>query len=62
VVAQWKNRLSGWRSQFLSFGGRLVLLKSVLTSLPIYALFGYLEIYLCTNKVWMFGGQAVEGV
>jgi len=33
-----KSRLSGWQSRFLSFGGRLVLLKSVLTSLPVYAL------------------------
>ncbi|WJX94027.1 hypothetical protein P8452_75492 [Trifolium repens] len=38
VVARLKNRLSGWKSRFLSFGGRLVLLKSVLTSLPVYAL------------------------
>ncbi|GAU10089.1 hypothetical protein TSUD_422280, partial [Trifolium subterraneum] len=28
----------GWNSRFLSFGGRLVMLKSVLTSLPVYAL------------------------
>ena len=33
-----KSRLSGWQSRFLSFGGQLVLLKSVLTSLPVYAL------------------------
>ncbi|PNX81962.1 cytochrome p450, partial [Trifolium pratense] len=38
VLARIKNRLSGWKSRFLSFGGRLVLLKSVLTSLPVYAL------------------------
>jgi hypothetical protein len=38
VVARIRNRLSGWKSRFLSFGGRLVLLKSVLTSLPVYAL------------------------
>ncbi|MCI12202.1 putative non-LTR retroelement reverse transcriptase, partial [Trifolium medium] len=38
VLARLKNKLSGWKSRFLSFGGRLVLLKSVLTSLPVYAL------------------------
>jgi hypothetical protein len=30
--------LSGWNSRFLSFGGRLVLLKSVMTSLSVYVL------------------------
>ncbi|XP_024630905.2 uncharacterized protein [Medicago truncatula] len=38
IVNRIKSRLSGWNSRFLSFGGRLVLLKSVLTSLPVYAL------------------------
>jgi len=33
VLDTIKSSLSGWQSQFLSFGGRLVLLKSVLTSL-----------------------------
>jgi len=37
-VNRIKSRLSGWNSRFLSLGGRLVLLKSVLTSLPVYAL------------------------
>ena len=38
VINRIKSRLSGWKSRHLSFGGRLVLLKSVLTSLPVYAL------------------------
>jgi hypothetical protein len=35
VMSTIKYRMSGWQSRFLSFGGRLVLLKSVLTSLPV---------------------------
>jgi len=38
VVARIKSRLSVWKSRYLSFGGRLVLIKSVLSSLPVYAL------------------------
>ncbi|PNX90811.1 ribonuclease H [Trifolium pratense] len=38
VLARLKNRLSEWKSRFLSFGSRLILLKPVLTTLPVYAL------------------------
>ena len=38
VILSIKSRLSGWKSRFLSFGGHMTLLKSVLTSLPVYAL------------------------
>ncbi|MCI13517.1 RNA-directed DNA polymerase (Reverse transcriptase), partial [Trifolium medium] len=38
VLTRINNRLSGWKSRFLFFGGRLVLLKSVLTSLPVYVI------------------------
>ncbi|GAU51587.1 hypothetical protein TSUD_414310 [Trifolium subterraneum] len=36
MLDRLKSRLSGWQSRFLSFGGRLILLKSVLTFLPVY--------------------------
>jgi len=38
VMDNIKTRLSWWQSLFLSFGGSLILLKYVLTSLPLYAL------------------------
>ncbi|MCH86380.1 cysteine-rich receptor-like protein kinase, partial [Trifolium medium] len=38
VLTRIRSRLSGWKSRFLSFGGRLILLKFVLTSLPVYAI------------------------
>ncbi|MCH88301.1 cysteine-rich receptor-like protein kinase, partial [Trifolium medium] len=38
VVTRIKKRLTGWKSRFLSFGGRLILPKSVLTSLSVYVL------------------------
>jgi len=36
VVDRIVSCLSKWKNKFLSFGGRLVLLKSVLSSLPVY--------------------------
>jgi len=39
VLSRIKARLSEWKSIKLSFGGRLVLLKAIMSSLPIYAIF-----------------------
>ncbi|KAL4353692.1 hypothetical protein GQ457_06G031150 [Hibiscus cannabinus] len=36
VVVKFNTRLASWKSTTLSIGGRLVLLQSVLSSLPIY--------------------------
>lgn len=38
VVDRVAKRLDRWENGFLSFGGRIVLLRSVLTSLPLYHL------------------------
>ena len=38
LILRIKSRLSGWKSKHLSFGGRLVLLKFVLSSMSIYVL------------------------
>jgi len=38
LIDRLKSRLSGWKSKNLSLGGRLVLLKFVLSSLPVYFL------------------------
>ena len=55
-----KSRLMGWQSRLLFFGGRLVLLKSVLTVLPVFALSFFkapsgivsLIDYIFTKKFW----------
>ncbi|XP_071741242.1 uncharacterized protein [Rutidosis leptorrhynchoides] len=36
VIEKFKARLSSWKMRSLSFGGRVVLIKSVLNSLPLY--------------------------
>lgn len=38
LIDRIRARLSVWSNKFLSFGGRLVLLKFVLSSLPVYFL------------------------
>jgi hypothetical protein len=42
LIQQEERRLSGWKADMLSPGGRLTLLNSILTTLPIYYMSAYL--------------------
>ncbi|GKU90755.1 hypothetical protein SLEP1_g4707 [Rubroshorea leprosula] len=47
VVNKFRTKLAVWKATTLSFGGRLVLLNSVLSALPIF----YMSLYLFPNAV-----------
>ncbi|KAJ0787048.1 putative RNA-directed DNA polymerase [Helianthus annuus] len=47
VMEVFKNRLSAWKSNILSFGGKITLIKSVLNALPTY----YFSIYKAPRQV-----------
>lgn len=51
LVNMFKAKLSSWQNKFLSLGGRIVLLKSVISSLPIYYFSFYLAPVSILNKL-----------
>ena len=36
IIQKYERRLARWKQRYISFGGRVALIQSVLTSLPIY--------------------------
>ena len=63
VVERVISKLSGWKSKFLSFAGRTVLVKSVMVAIPNYVMQGVaLPIHLCekldkVNRDFLWGSS-----
>ena len=47
IIDSFKKKLALWKCKFLSFGGRVTLIKSVLSCLPVY----YLSLFKMPMKV-----------
>jgi hypothetical protein len=63
LVEKIRCKLSSWKSRHLSMGGRLVLIKSVLSSIPVYFL-SFFKAPTCiislieyTFKAFLWGGS-----
>jgi hypothetical protein len=48
LLDQIRRRLNSWENKFISFGGRIVLLNSVLNSIPIF----YMSFMKMPIQVW----------
>lgn len=47
VITRFDKKLSLWKCRYLSFGGRITIMKSVLASLPVY----FLSCFRCSRFV-----------
>ena len=47
IISKFQSKLSSWKAKMLSFGGRLVLIKSVMSNLPVY----FFSLYRAPSKV-----------
>lgn len=50
VIKKFQNRLSSWRRKTVSFGGRLCLINSVLSALPLFFL-SFFKLPACVERV-----------
>lgn len=47
VIEKFEKKFASWQLQYLSMGGRLTLINSVLNSIPTY----YMSLFLMSSKV-----------
>lgn len=66
LINKFEKKLAGWKSKLLSHGGRIVLIKHVLQSLPLYSMAAFeppkavlnIMASICSNFLW---GQSEFG-
>ena len=51
MVVKFEKRLTGWKSNLLLIGGRVTMMKSILTSLPIYYMSLFQISYTIKNEL-----------
>lgn len=51
LIEKIESRLEGWKGRFISRGGRLLLMNSVLSSIPIYFMSAFLLPKWVLNKI-----------
>lgn len=51
IIAKIDNAISGWRAKLLSFAGKVVLIKSIIFSIPIFCLAGCKVPYSVIDKI-----------
>ncbi|XP_028084329.1 uncharacterized protein LOC114285481 [Camellia sinensis] len=67
VVARVQQRLAGWKRQYLSKGGRLTLIKSVLSNIPTYFMSVHVILVSVAKRIewlqrdffWENGGRGI---
>lgn len=67
VLAKCKQRIASWKRRFLSFAGRMTLIKSVLSSLLLYYLslfkmpVGVAKEFVSIQSNFLWGGDGFRG-
>ena len=61
VVEKVKKRLGGWRGKLLSRGGRLILVKAILSAIPTYLMSAFRMHRECHTEFFLAWGQPWKG-
>ncbi|KAK8516186.1 hypothetical protein V6N12_013593 [Hibiscus sabdariffa] len=61
VLKKMSSKLASWKSQILSFGRRIILVRSVLASLPIFFMSLFQNAFVCYKTPHEYGLKLLVG-